>query len=66
MNQVRLLAQDCNYCIDLYLYRCDPDIHVAWGGLRRYLGWVPWSRSTARPSSYATSRAARATLPSDA
>ncbi|KAF8648954.1 hypothetical protein HU200_064448 [Digitaria exilis] len=42
MNQVRLLAQDCNNCIDLYLYRGNPDIHRAKGGLRRYLWWVPW------------------------
>ncbi|CAL4981194.1 unnamed protein product [Urochloa decumbens] len=42
MNQVRLLAQDCNNCIDLYLYRGNPDIHRARGGLRRYLWFVPW------------------------
>nr|CAB3491582.1 unnamed protein product [Digitaria exilis] len=42
MNQVRLLAQDCNNCIDLYLYRGNPDIHRSKGGLRRYLWWVPW------------------------
>ncbi|KAL6624864.1 hypothetical protein ACP70R_032185 [Stipagrostis hirtigluma subsp. patula] len=42
MNQVRLLAQDCNNCIDLYLYRGNPDIHRARGGLRRYLWWIPW------------------------
>ncbi|KAK3140853.1 hypothetical protein QOZ80_5AG0406720 [Eleusine coracana subsp. coracana] len=42
MNQVRLLAQDCNNCIDLYLYRGNPDIHRARGGLRRYLWWASW------------------------
>ncbi|XP_062232392.1 uncharacterized protein LOC133929605 [Phragmites australis] len=42
MNQVRLLAQDCNNCIDLYLYRGNPEIHLAKDGLRRYLLWVPW------------------------
>ncbi|XP_062230625.1 uncharacterized protein LOC133928346 [Phragmites australis] len=42
MNQVRLLAQDCNNCIDLYLYRGNPDIHLAKGGLWRYLLWAPW------------------------
>ncbi|XP_062213972.1 uncharacterized protein LOC133915000 [Phragmites australis] len=42
MNQVRLLAQDCNNCIDLYLYRRNPDIHRTRGGLRRYLWWVSW------------------------
>jgi len=42
MNQVRLLAQDCNNCIDLYLYRRNPDIHRANSGLWRYLWWVPW------------------------
>ncbi|KAF8692476.1 hypothetical protein HU200_039573 [Digitaria exilis] len=42
MNQVRLLAQDCNSCIDLYLYRGNPDIHRAKGRLRRHLWWVYW------------------------
>jgi hypothetical protein len=37
MNQVRLLAQDCNNCIELYLYRRNPDIHRANSGLWRYL-----------------------------
>ncbi|EAZ18910.1 hypothetical protein OsJ_34450 [Oryza sativa Japonica Group] len=32
MNQVRLLAQDCNNCIDLYLYSGNPEIHRAKGG----------------------------------
>jgi hypothetical protein len=42
MNQVRLLAQDCNNCIDLYLYSGNPDIHRAKGRLRRHLWWVYW------------------------
>ncbi|XP_048565797.1 uncharacterized protein LOC125545802 [Triticum urartu] len=42
MNQVWLLAQDCNNCIDLYLYRGNPDIHRARGGLRGYLWWATW------------------------
>ena len=42
MNQVRLLAQDCNNCIALYLYRGNPDIHRARGGLRGYLWWATW------------------------
>ncbi|CAM0878638.1 unnamed protein product [Alopecurus aequalis] len=42
MNQVRLLAQDCNNCIDLYLYRGNPDIHRARRGLRGYLWWATW------------------------
>jgi hypothetical protein len=41
MGQVRLLAQDCNNCIALYLYRGNPDVHLAGTGLRRYLLWVP-------------------------
>ena len=43
MNQVRLLAQDCNDCIGLYLYRGNPDIHRAKGRFQRYLWWVYWS-----------------------
>ncbi|AQK41737.1 Disease resistance protein RPM1 [Zea mays] len=42
MNQVRVLANDCNNCIDLYLYRGNPDIHLGRDRLRRYLRWVPW------------------------
>ncbi|XP_062230622.1 uncharacterized protein LOC133928344 [Phragmites australis] len=42
MNQVRLLAQDSNNCIDHYLYRGNPDIHRARGGLRRFVWWLPW------------------------
>ncbi|CAN6331262.1 unnamed protein product [Urochloa humidicola] len=42
MNQVRLLAGDCNNCIDLYLYRGNPDIHLPKRGLSRYLRWAPW------------------------
>ncbi|XP_006663025.2 uncharacterized protein LOC102718497 [Oryza brachyantha] len=43
MNQVRLLAQDCNNCIDLYVYSGNPEIHRAKGRLRRHLWWVYWS-----------------------
>uniref|UniRef100_A0A0D9VQC5 Disease resistance N-terminal domain-containing protein n=1 Tax=Leersia perrieri TaxID=77586 RepID=A0A0D9VQC5_9ORYZ len=43
MNQVRLLAQDCNNCIDLYLYSGNPEIHRAKSRLRRHLWWVYWS-----------------------
>ena len=42
MNQVGLLAQDCN-CTDLLpvrMYSGNPDIHRAKGRLRRYLWWV--------------------------
>ncbi|XBI76111.1 hypothetical protein VPH35_069384 [Triticum aestivum] len=42
MNQVRLLAQDSNNCIDMYLYRGNPELHLASGGLRRYVFWLPW------------------------
>jgi len=42
MNQVRLLAQDCNNCITTYRYYGDPDIHRARDGLRRYIWWLPW------------------------
>ncbi|KAF7093261.1 hypothetical protein CFC21_095684 [Triticum aestivum] len=42
MNQVRLLAQDSNNCIDMYLYRGNPELHLARGGLRRYVFWFPW------------------------
>ncbi|KAL6865377.1 hypothetical protein ACP4OV_016528 [Aristida adscensionis] len=42
MNQVRLLAQDCNNCIDLYLYRGNPDIQRTRGKIRRYLWWAYW------------------------
>ena len=42
MNQVRMLAQDCNNCIDLYLYRGNRDIHRARGGLRGMLWWATW------------------------
>uniref|UniRef100_A0ACD5ZRA7 Uncharacterized protein n=1 Tax=Avena sativa TaxID=4498 RepID=A0ACD5ZRA7_AVESA len=42
MNQVRRLAQESNNCIDLYLYRCNPEIHFARSGLRRYILWIPW------------------------
>ncbi|XP_040385016.1 uncharacterized protein LOC102712590 [Oryza brachyantha] len=43
MNQVRLLAQDCNNCIDLYLYSGNPEIHRAKGKFRRHFWWVYWS-----------------------
>ncbi|CAL5034664.1 unnamed protein product [Urochloa decumbens] len=41
MNQLRLVANDCNSCIDTYLYRQNPDIHLTKSGIRRYLGWAP-------------------------
>ncbi|KAM0894888.1 hypothetical protein ACQ4PT_024192 [Festuca glaucescens] len=42
MNQARILANDCNTCIDLYLYRGDPGLNLPSEGLCRYLGWAPW------------------------
>ncbi|KAI5009550.1 hypothetical protein ZWY2020_011687 [Hordeum vulgare] len=42
MNQVRILANDCNNCIDLYLYRGDPGLHLPKEGPGRYLLWAPW------------------------
>ncbi|KAE8777187.1 Disease resistance RPP13-like protein 4 [Hordeum vulgare] len=42
MNQVRILANDCNNCIDLYLYRGDPALHLPKEGPGRYLLWAPW------------------------
>ncbi|KAF7111445.1 hypothetical protein CFC21_111459 [Triticum aestivum] len=42
MNQVRVLAQDSSNCIDMYLYRGNPELHLASGGLRRYVFWLPW------------------------
>ncbi|WVZ95854.1 hypothetical protein U9M48_041565 [Paspalum notatum var. saurae] len=42
MNQVRLLASDCNNCIDLYLYRGNPEIHLPKDRFQRYLRWTPW------------------------
>jgi hypothetical protein len=42
MTQVRLLTQDCNNCIDLYLYSGNPDIHHAKGRLWCHLWWVYW------------------------
>uniref|UniRef100_M8CBX3 Disease resistance RPP13-like protein 4 n=1 Tax=Aegilops tauschii TaxID=37682 RepID=M8CBX3_AEGTA len=42
MNQVRILANDCNNCIDLYLYRGDPALHLPKEGPGRYLRWAPW------------------------
>ena len=42
MNQVRVLAHDCNNRIQLYLYRGNPDIHLGGDRLRRYLRWFPW------------------------
>ncbi|RLM69994.1 disease resistance protein RPP13-like [Panicum miliaceum] len=43
-NQVRILANDCNNCLDVYLYRRNPDFHRPRRGLRRYLwwGWALW------------------------
>jgi hypothetical protein len=52
MNQVRLLAQDCKNCIDLYLYYSgNKDIYRAKGRLQRGLWWVYWSMRKTRPSS---------------
>ncbi|KAF8725968.1 hypothetical protein HU200_020545 [Digitaria exilis] len=48
MTQVRLLAQDCNNCIDLYLYNGNPEIHRARGGLRRYIWWLRQLKDRAR------------------
>ncbi|WVZ84083.1 hypothetical protein U9M48_031154 [Paspalum notatum var. saurae] len=42
MAQVRQLAQDCNHCIDHYLYRGSPDIQRARTGLHHYLWWATW------------------------
>ncbi|XP_020397872.2 disease resistance protein Pik-2 [Zea mays] len=42
MNQVRILANDCNNCIDKYVYRGNPDVHLRRSGLLRYLLWPPW------------------------
>ncbi|RCV37203.1 hypothetical protein SETIT_8G044100v2 [Setaria italica] len=44
MNQVRILANDCNNCLDIYLYRRNPDFHRPRRGLKRYLwwGWAFW------------------------
>ncbi|KAG2555947.1 hypothetical protein PVAP13_8NG045000 [Panicum virgatum] len=43
-NQVRILANDCNNCLDVYLCRRNPDFHRPRRGLRRYLwwGWAVW------------------------
>ncbi|RLM58466.1 hypothetical protein C2845_PM18G01310 [Panicum miliaceum] len=43
-NQVRILANDCNNCLDVYLYRRNPDFRRPRKGLRRYLwwGWALW------------------------
>ncbi|XBI76116.1 hypothetical protein VPH35_069389 [Triticum aestivum] len=41
-NQVRQLAEDCNYCIDIYMSRGNPEIHHARGGLLSYVWWLPW------------------------
>ncbi|CAO2163848.1 unnamed protein product [Urochloa humidicola] len=42
MNQVRALASDSNNCIDLFLYRSNPDIQLAKRGVKRYILWAPW------------------------
>ncbi|KAL6650201.1 hypothetical protein ACP70R_009126 [Stipagrostis hirtigluma subsp. patula] len=39
MNQVRILANDCNNCLDVYLYRRNPDFHRPKGRLSRCLWW---------------------------
>ncbi|VAH54724.1 unnamed protein product [Triticum turgidum subsp. durum] len=42
MNQVRILANNCNNCIDLYLYRGNPALHRPKGGPARCLWWASW------------------------
>ncbi|KAF7043580.1 hypothetical protein CFC21_052913 [Triticum aestivum] len=42
MNQVRLLAQDCSNCIDVYLSRGNPDVHRAREGLAGCIWWASW------------------------
>jgi hypothetical protein len=42
MTQERVLAHDCNNCLDLYLYRGNRDIHRAKGGVWSCLWWAPW------------------------
>jgi hypothetical protein len=42
MGQVRQLAQGCNNCLDIYLYRGNPDIHLPKERLLRCLLWAPW------------------------
>ncbi|CAD6273118.1 unnamed protein product [Miscanthus lutarioriparius] len=42
MGQVRLLAHDCNNCLDVYLSRGNPDIHLPKKGPLRYLLWGHW------------------------
>ena len=69
MSQVRLLAQDCNNRIDLYLYRGNPDIHLAATGSGATSGGSRGScrrcwRSTELPWSLASSRSVRGTLAS--
>ncbi|OEL29301.1 hypothetical protein BAE44_0009672 [Dichanthelium oligosanthes] len=42
MKQVRDLAHDCSNCIDSYLQSGDLAVHLARGGLRRYVWWTYW------------------------
>uniref|UniRef100_A0A0D9ZYH6 Uncharacterized protein n=1 Tax=Oryza glumipatula TaxID=40148 RepID=A0A0D9ZYH6_9ORYZ len=42
MKQVRDLAHDCSNCIDDYLRSGDLAVHLARGGVRRYIWWTYW------------------------
>lgn len=42
MKQVRDLAHDCSNCVDDYLRSGDLAVHLARGGVRRYIWWTYW------------------------